>query len=286
MNDLVKVITLLVIAGLILYGTVMLIVLFIPFIISGTLIYFEWKKFRSQMARYQLTSTSMLTLAAIGAASLCFSAMLALRGNYPGYITIPFSVVSFLALSIVTLGLWAAIKLYSLKKDIKEMKKKRKIFKWELSRIEKELSVQNRLKSQLADVSTSLLDKRKRIEGQLRDFCMSSDHPRVFISLKERIEREAGGLSVEEIRSRLAAFHSPHKPKERREAVELCVLELEKLNKENRNLHQKVDECNRETARIGQEKEEIERMISNLDVSMRHKENTLRVAGSQRIVLN
>lgn len=84
----------------------------------------------------------------------------------------------------------------------------------------------------------------------------------------------------------MAALRNPHKPKERREAVELCMLELEKLGKENHNLHQRVDEYNRETARVGQEKEEKERTISDLDEAIREKENALQMYKSQRIVLN
>lgn len=286
MDDFGEVIFFLVIAGLILYGIIMLIILLIPFIISGTIIYFEGKKFRSQMGKYQLTPTSKLTLAAIGATSLCLSAILVLNGHYPVYVIIPFSVVGFLTLSIVTLGLWAAVKLYPLQNDIEEMKKERNKLKRVLLGIEKELNKQNQVKCQLGGTFTSELEKRERIESQLRDFCMSSDHPRVFISLKERIEREARGLTVEEIRSRLAALRNPHKPKERREAVELCMLELEKLGKENHNLHQRVDEYNRETARVGQEKEEKERTISDLDEAIREKENALQMYKSQRIVLN
>lgn len=286
MDDLGEAIFYLVLAGAIIYGIIMLIILLIPFIVSGILIYFEGKKFRSQMGKYQLTSTSKLTLAAIGAASLCLSAILALWGHYPTYMIIPFSVIGFLTLSIVTLGLWAAIKLYPLQNDIKEMKRNRNQFHRELTRIGRELSAKNRLKGKLANMFASELEKRERIESQLRDFCMNSDHPRVLISLKERIEREARGLSVEEIRSQLAALHNPHKPKERREAVELCVLELEKLDKENHNLYQRVDECDRETAGIGQEKEEKERAISDLGEAIREKENALQMYKSQRIVLN
>lgn len=286
MDDFGEVIVFLVIAGLILYGIIMLIILLIPFIISGGLIYFEGKKFRSQMGKYQLSSTSKLTLAAIGAASLCLSAILALWGHYPGYMIIPFSVIGFLTLSIVTLGLWAAIKLYPLQTYIEEMKRERNKLNRELTRIGRELSAKNRLKGKLANTFASELEKRERIEGQLRDFCMSSDHPRVFISLKERIEREARELSVEEIRSLLAALHNPHKPKERREAVELCVLELEKLGKENHNIHQRVDECVCKIERIGQEKEAKERTISDLNEVIREKENALQLYKSQKIVLN
>jgi hypothetical protein len=286
MDDFGEVIVFLVIAGLILYGIIMLIILLIPFIISGVLIYFEGKKFRSQMGKYQLSSTSKLTLAAIGAASLCLSAILALWGHYPGYMIIPFSVIGFLTLSIVTLGLWAAIKLYPLQNYIEGMKRERNKLNRELTRIGRELSAKNRLKGKLANTFASELEKRERIEGQLRDFCMSSDHPRVFISLKERIEREARELSVEKIRSLLAALHNPHKPKERREAVELCVLELEKLGKENHNIHQRVDECVCKIERIGQEKEAKERTISDLNEVIREKENALQLYKSQKIVLN
>jgi prefoldin subunit 5 len=285
MKDPLKVIALLLIGGLILCGIIMLIALLLPFMILGILIYFEGKKFRSQMGKYQLTVTSGLTLVTIGAASLCLPAIPALHGHYPGYMIIPFSIVIFLTLSIVTLGLWAAIKLYPLQKNIDQMKRERKELTRELSKIEKEMGVKTRVKHQLTDTSTSGLGKRERIEAQLGDLCMSSDQPRVFISLKEKIEKKVKELSVEEIRSRVAALHHPYKPKERGEAVEFCVLELEKLRKENCNLQQKLDECNRETARIGQEKEEKKRTISNLDASIRQKENTL-MAKSRRIVLN
>lgn len=286
MDDLGEAIFFLVLAGAIIYGIIMLIILLIPFIISGAIIYFEGKKFRSQMGKYQLTSTSKLTLAAIGAASLCVSGILFLNGHYPVYVIIPFSVVCFLTLSIVTLGLWATVKLYPLQNNIEEMRKERNRLNRELSRVERELGAQNRQKGRLANKFASELEKRERIEGQLRDFCMNSDHPRVIISLKERIEKEVRGLSVKEIRSRLATFHNSHKPKERREAVELCVLELEKLNKENHNLHQKVDEYVCIIERKGQEKEAKERTISNLNEVIREKENTLQVYKSQRIVLN
>lgn len=286
MDDLGKVIAFLVIAGLILYGIIMLIILLIPFIISGTIIYFEGKKFRSQMGKYQLTTTSKLTLAAIGAASLCVSAIFALTGHYPPYMIVPLSVVAFLTLSIVTLGLWAAIKLYPVQNGIEEMKRERNKLSRELIGIRNGLSAQNRIKGQLSNKFTSELEKRRRIEGQLRDFCMGSDHPRVFISLKERIEREARGLTLEELRSRLAALRNPQKQKERREAVELCVLKLENLNKENHNLHQRVDECDREIERISQEKEEKERTVSNLNEAIQEKENALQAYKNQRIVLN
>lgn len=286
MDDLGKVIAFLVIAGLILYGIIMLIILLIPFIISGTIIYFEGKKFRSQVGKYQLTSTSKLTLAAIGAASLCVSAIFSLTGHYPPYMILPLSVVAFLTLSIMTLGLWAAVKLYPLQNGIEEMKRERNKLNRELTRIGNELSGQNRIKGQLSNKFASELEKRGRIEGQLRDFCMSSDHPRVLISLKERIEKEVRGLRVEEIRSRLAALRNPKKQKERREAVELCVLELEKMSKENHNVHQRVDECDREIARIGEEKGEKERTISNLNEAILEKEDALQVYKSQKIVLS
>jgi hypothetical protein len=115
---------------------------------------------------------------------------------------------------------------------------------------------------------------------------MNSDHPRVFISLKERIEREARRLTVEGIRSRLVALRNPNKSNERSDVIELCVLELEKMGKENHNLHQRLDKCSRETARVGQEKEEKERAISGLNEAIREKENALQMYKSQRIVLN
>ncbi|MBM4305279.1 MAG: hypothetical protein FJ123_00955 [Deltaproteobacteria bacterium] len=286
MDDLAEGIFFIILAGAIIYGIIMLIVLLIPFIVSGTIIYFEGKAFKSQLGKYQLTSTSKLTLTAIGVGSICFTAILSLTGHYPPYMIVPFSVVVFLTLSIATLCLWGAIKLYPFQKNIRTLRKGQKRVQDELAEISRKLTNQRRAHSRLSNKFASELEKRERIEGQLREFCMNSDHPRAIISLKEKIEGEVKGLNLEEIGSRLVTLRNLHTPKERREAIELCVLELEKLSIKNYDVHKRVEECSQKIERLSLEKEEKEGMISNVNNLIREQEDALQAFRSQRIVLN
>lgn len=286
MDDLFKVIFFLVVAGMIIYGIIMLIILLLPFIISGIIIYFEGKQFKGQIERYQLTSTSKMTLVLIGIASLGISAIVVIKGNFPNYMIVLLSIISFLTLSIGTLGLWAAIKLNPIRKNSHRLEKEHDRLREELFWINKDFGDQNSLKEGLLNKFGSQLEQREKLEARLKDLCVDGEHPRALITLKEKLEGEVKSLPLEEIRSRLSSISDPKIEKDRCKAIEWYVLELERLGKETNQIHIKLQEFDRLTGSLNQKKMEKERAIVNMVETIKQSENSLNTFRSQRIILN